>query len=43
MPKQVILEIKQILINEGNMSINEADKFIEILEKKKIILYETWN
>uniref|UniRef100_A0A1I8C107 NADPH-dependent diflavin oxidoreductase 1 n=1 Tax=Meloidogyne hapla TaxID=6305 RepID=A0A1I8C107_MELHA len=43
MPKQVISVFKQIFIGEGNMSSDEADKFIEIMEKKKLIQYETWS
>uniref|UniRef100_A0A914LXV8 NADPH-dependent diflavin oxidoreductase 1 n=1 Tax=Meloidogyne incognita TaxID=6306 RepID=A0A914LXV8_MELIC len=43
MPKQVINSFKQVFIQEGRMSVEEADKFVELMEKKKLIQYETWS
>ncbi|CAK5008689.1 unnamed protein product [Meloidogyne enterolobii] len=43
MPKQVINSFKQVFIQEGKMSAEEADKFVELMEKKKLIQYETWS
>ena len=43
MPKQVINSFKQVFIQEGKMSVEEADKFVELMEKKKLIQYETWS
>lgn len=42
MPKQVIAALKNVLIGFGKISFEEAEKQIELMEKKKWIQYETW-
>lgn len=43
MPKQVVSAIKQSIISHGGIAELGADKFIEMLEKRKCIQYETWS
>jgi hypothetical protein len=43
MPKQVISAIKQALTIYEKIMPKEVDEYIETLEKKRKILYETWS